>query len=390
MRMLKDICKEELTGSIIPFWNKLYDGRGGFYGQTDLDLAVSRNAPKGVVLHSRILWFYSAAFSLLKDELLLDYADHAFRFLSEKCYDYEFGGLFWMMDCCGEPLDFMKHTYNQAFAIYGFSEYFKVSGNEKARALALKIFDDIETKASDDFGYGEAFSRNWIPQKNIQLTDEKHETDKTMNTMLCLLEAYTELFRITGSRRVKDSLKKVFSMIAEKGYDPKKRSLSVFFTRNLNTIGDIQSYGHDIEFSWIVEKVSRIIDDKKLALKAQSMSDQIADNMLSNAFENGAVFTRREGNVINKRRLWWIQAESVIGFANAYQHTNDTKFLDACKQVLGYILKYQKDKRSGEWFPVTDESGAFVRDKDDFLMSGEWKSPFHNSRMCIEIINRGL
>ena len=60
---LKNECKDIHTKKIIPFWNKLRDDEnGGFYGFMDNDLNVDKKADKGVILNSRILWFYSSAY----------------------------------------------------------------------------------------------------------------------------------------------------------------------------------------------------------------------------------------------------------------------------------------------------------------------------------------
>ena len=55
----------------------------------------------------------------------------------------------------------MKHTYNQAFAIYALSSYYDATGNKEALELAWKLHDMIESKCKDDEGYLEAFDRNF-------------------------------------------------------------------------------------------------------------------------------------------------------------------------------------------------------------------------------------
>ena len=116
-------CQEELTGHILPFWNKLQDPRGGFYGRMDTALKLYPDAPKGVILHARILWAYSSAYLAQQDPSLLEYAAHAYRFLREHCYDTQYGGMFWSVTAQGEPCETIKHTYNQAFCIYGQCAY---------------------------------------------------------------------------------------------------------------------------------------------------------------------------------------------------------------------------------------------------------------------------
>ena len=389
--MLKDICINELEKSIIPFWNKLKDIRGGFYGQVNLDLDVLKDAPKGVILHSRILWFYSGAYNATKNKELLDYAEHAFRFISEKCYDYEFGGVYWMMDADGEPFDDMKHTYNQAFAIYGLSEYYKASGNEKARALALRLFEDIETRAVDEYGYMEAFTRNWFPTGNEQLSENGLHADKTMNTTLHIMEAYTELYRITRSEKVQKRLQYTLDLMIDKVYDKEKHVMKVFFNRRFELIGDIHSYGHDIEASWLIDRACDVLGSDEYKKKTSDLIVDVAENILNVAYENNSLNNERDGREINKNRIWWVQAEAVVGFTNAYQRSGEKKFIDAAENILQYIMKYQKDKREGsEWLPELTFDGKMILDAKDPMIAGPWKCPYHNGRMCIEILNRNI
>ena len=108
--MIIEEVKKELTGHIIPFWNKLRDDEnGGFYGFMSYDLKLDKQADKGVILHARILWFYSKAYITLGDKTLLDNARHAYEFIKNHCIDYEYGGVYWMMNYKGEPADTMKH-----------------------------------------------------------------------------------------------------------------------------------------------------------------------------------------------------------------------------------------------------------------------------------------
>ena len=187
--MIIEEVKKELTGHIIPFWNKLRDDEnGGFYGFMGYDLKLDKQADKGVILHARILWFYSKAYITLGDKTLLDNARHAYEFIKNHCIDYEYGGVYWMMNYKGEPADTMKHTYNIAFAIYALSCYYNASGDKEALELAYKLFHDIENNTLDEYGYREAFDRQWNLVSNDALSENGLHADKTMNAILHLIE----------------------------------------------------------------------------------------------------------------------------------------------------------------------------------------------------------
>ena len=388
MAFLVNECKKELTGRILPFWNKLRDDEnGGFYGFMNNDLEVDKKADKGVILNSRILWFYSSCYRTLGEEYMLDNAKHAYEFL-KKCVDKKNGGVYWMMTYDGKPSDSMKHTYNQAFAIYALSAYYLASKDDSALELAFELFNTVEEKCTDDIAYMEAFSENWKLVPNDALSENGLMADKTMNTVLHLIEAYTVLLEASGDHKVEERLMFLLEVTKEKIFNSEKNCLRVFFNKNLEQIGDIHSYGHDIEASWLLDRACEVIGNKRLQAEWRFINLRISRNIYEIAFENGAVNNERENDKIDKKRIWWVQAESVVGFVNAFQQGGETQFLDTAETVFNWIVTKQADKReNSEWWGEVTFEGEPMQTVD---MVNPWKCPYHNGRMCLEIINRNV
>ncbi len=382
-------CKDELTGHIIPFWSALEDKEnGGFYGYMDYDLNLNKEADKGVILHSRILWFFSQCAMLLEDHECLRLAKHAYHFIKKHCIDYEMGGVYWMVDCKGNVVDDMKHTYNIAFAIYALSSYYIATNNEEALGLAEKLFEDIETKTLDKYGYREAFSRDWQLVANDALSENGLHADKTMNAILHLIEAYTELYKANGSVRVAQRLKFLLSQMSDIVYNPETNGLRVFFDTELKEIGNVHSYGHDIEATWLMDLACETLEDKELIEKFKEMDLKISRNILNTALENGALNNESDNGVVDKKRVWWVEAETVVGFTNAYEKSGDPEFAVAANKVWNYIKENIIDKRpGGEWYSEVSFEGVPHDYKEEV---GPWKCPYHNGRMCIEIIKRSI
>ena len=174
-----------LEQKIIPFWLSLQDDHyGGFVSYVDLNLRRNEKAEKGCILNSRILWFFSEAAMLLKRPDLRQAADHAYRFLMRYCMDRKAGGVYWSVTFDGKPLDTTKHTYNQAFAIYALSAYYRLTGNPKALFAANQLFQCVENHCRDAGGYGEAYDRFWNPESNEKLSENGVMAERTMNTLL--------------------------------------------------------------------------------------------------------------------------------------------------------------------------------------------------------------
>ncbi len=379
--------RKELTEHIIPFWDSLEDKEyGGFYGFMDNELKLDKGAVKGVILHSRILWFYSNCYLTLKDEKCLEKAKGCYEFMKKYCVDHENGGVYWAVNADGSVSDDMKHTYCQAFFIYALASYYDASGDKEALDLAMDMFRTVEEKCTDEVAYLEAMSRTWELVENDALSENGLMADKTMNTTLHLLEAYTELYRVHKDEKVLERLKFQTRIFLDKIFYKEDDRLLVFFDKNLDVIGDIHSYGHDIEATWLLDRACDVMGDEKLTAEVAVMNEKIVANIKKLAYRDSSLLNERDKTEINTWRIWWVQAEAVVGFTNAAKRYNNPEYAEIAQNIWSYIKNNLVDKREGgEWYSQLDENG---KPADFKPVVDPWKCPYHNGRMCLEIINR--
>ena len=85
------------------------------------------------------------------------------------------------------------------------------------------------------------------------------------------------------------------------------------------------------------------------------------------AFDGHSLANECEKGVVNTHRIWWVQAETVIGFLNGYRRDPEkTEYLEAAKSEWQFIKDYVIDKREGsEWFWEVDENGKPVSGQTD-------------------------
>lgn len=385
---MKEEIKNHLVSAIIPFWKNLRDDEfGGYYGYMDYDLKLNKKAEKGCILNSRITWFFSNAYTLLKDESLLKEADHGYAFLKDHCIDKENGGIYWSMNYDGTPLDTTKHTYNQAFCIYALSSYYEASGKEEALDLAKELFAMIEEKCTDDQGYLEAFTRDFKPESNEKLSENGVLAEKTMNTLLHVLEAYTELYRVSKDEAVKERLEWIMDVFADKVYNPQLKRQEVFFDKNYNSIIDLHSYGHDIETAWLMDRTLEVVNDESYTKKISPITKTLTENIYNVAFDGRSLSNECDKGVVDTNRVWWVQAETVVGFLNGYEKDpSKTQYKEAAEATWQFIKDYVIDKRSGsEWFWLVRQDGTPVEGEP---IVEPWKCPYHNGRMCMEVMRR--
>lgn len=385
--MFAEEIKEHLTKDLIPFWKHLKDDQnGGFYGYLGYNLRLNQKAVKGCILNSRILWFFSNAYLLLGDEELLVCARHAYQFLTEYCLDQENGGIYWSVTYDGRPEDTTKHTYNQAFAIYALSAYYEACKDEEALETAEGLYQIIEEKCRDEYGYLEAFNIRFEPEVNDKLSENGVIAEKTMNTLLHVFEAYTGLYHASGKKEVADRLRYMLTLIEEKVYNRELGRQEVFFDRKWNSLIDLYSYGHDIETAWLVDRGLEVLGDEDYTERLSQVTREITGNIYHRAYKDHSLVNEAENGIVDTTRVWWVQAEAVVGFLNGWQKNPDREeYLEAAEDIWNYIREYLIDRRNGsEWFWGADENcRPLVKP-----IVEPWKCPYHNGRMCMEVIRR--
>ena len=383
--------EHELTTGILPFWmEKMADNvQGGFYGRIDGDDKLHADAPKGAILNARILWTFSAAYRLLRKPEYLETATRAKRYIIDKFYDKDFGGVHWSLSADGEPLDTKKQVYAQGFAIYGLSEYARATGDREALDYAVKLFETVEKYSFDRTrnGYIEAFTREWKPIEDMRLSDKDENTSKTMNTHLHILEPYANLYRVWKDERLERQLRNMLDLFTGKILNKKTYHLDLFFDNDWRTDGNIISYGHDIEASWLIHEAALVLGDEALLKRIEPVITNIARAADEGLNPDGSmIYERFTAEDRTDRELhWWVQAENVVGHVNLYQHFGDEKALDTAVKCWQFIKDKIIDHTNGEWHWSLMPDGTVNR-RDD--KAGFWKCPYHNGRMCMEIIER--
>ena len=412
--------QDVLENNILPFWlEKMQDNEnGGFYGRIDGSGVLHPDAEKGAILNARILWTFSAAYRVLEKEELLEAATRAKDYLVDHFIDPEYGGVYWSVDYKGEPLDTKKQFYAIAFAIYGLSEYARATGNREALEYALDLYDCIEEHAFDDEqnGYIEACTREWGKIGDMRLSELDANYPKSQNTHLHIMEAYANLLRCLKEMRaqeqcdyvpaigsvlpvgisvppetmvnVEGALRNIISIFIDKILNPETNHLDLFFDMDWTRgAGHLESYGHDIECSWLLHEAALVLGDENLLEKVENVVQKVAK-----ASEKGL---REDGSMIHEANLdtghvdddlhWWVQAENVVGWFNVWQHFGDEEAFKKSEKCWHYIKENLVDYDNGEWYWSRHPDGTLntVDDK-----AGFWKCPYHNSRMCLEIIER--
>ena len=390
VRLVADV-RSELTTHILPFWmNRMVDHeKGGFYGQITGEGELNSNADKGGILNARILWTFAAAYRVLGTPAYLEMATRAKDYLLNHFVDKEYGGIYWSVDCNGKPLDTKKQIYALGFAIYGLSEYYRATDDEEALNTAIRLFHAIEQYSFDPVcgGYFEAFTREWGIIEDMRLSDKDANEKKTMNTHLHILEPYTNLYRVWKTPVLAEALRRLITIFLERILDRKTMHLNLFFDEQWNCKSHIVSYGHDIEASWLLHEAALVLGDAELLSKVEHVVKGIAEAAAEGLWYDGSLIYERDSITghCDEERHWWPQAESVVGYFNLYQHWGDEDGLKHALKGWEYIRENLIDMEDGEGYWSRRACGHINLTDDK---AGFWKCPYHNGRMCLELIER--
>ncbi len=381
--------KKELTEDILPYWSKkICKGDTGFHGRISGEEVIDPEAPVGAIMTSRILWTFSNAFRLFRREEYKTIAMQAKSLIINNFYDVEQGGIYWSINPDGTPLDTKKQIYAIAFCIYGLAEWNRASGDEEALELAKKLYRDIEKHSFDTCknGYFEAFTREWGEIQDMRLSDKDANESKTMNTHLHVLEAYTGLYRVWKDGGLAAQLKNLIGIFLDRilGADA---HLRLFFDDDWNCGYKIYSYGHDIEASWLLHEAALVLGDEATIGKVEKEVPRIAAAAGEGFTAKGGMIYEKDNATghIDGDRHWWVQAETVVGYFNLWQLTGEPSGLENSIECWEFIRNNLIDRENGEWFWSIRQDGSVNRTDDK---AGFWKCPYHNGRMCMEIIER--
>ena len=420
VKTLKAEVRDVLENNILNFWlDKMVDEEnGGFYGQMTGEGEIVKTADKGGILNARILWSFSAAYRVLHKQEYLEAATRAKDYIIDHFIDKEYGGTYWSLDYKGQPKDTKKQFYAIGFTIYGLSEYARATGDREALDYAMELYECIEEHSLDREynGYIEACTREWGEIADMRLSELDANYPKSQNTHLHIIEPYTNLFRCIkelkaaescdyvpaiGSVlpigvtvpddfvvRLESSLRNLITIFTDKILNPETNHLDLFFDMDwTREAGRLESYGHDIECSWLMHEAALVLGDETVLRKVETVVQMVAKASEKGLNEDGSMV--HEANLdtgyVDTDRHWWVQAENVVGWINIWQYFGDESALQKALRGWQYIKDNLIDREGGEWWWSRDPERNINR-KDD--KAGFWKCPYHNSRMCLELMER--
>jgi cellobiose epimerase len=371
------------------------DRHGGFFGEIDEDGHPVADACKGLVLHCRLLWFFSEMLRVTGERDYAEAAEAAYRYLTQRFEDRQHGGAYWALSPSGHVISDRKQTYAQCFCVYALAAYHRATSDATALSDARRYFRLIEERTRDRRrgGYIEAFARDWSPVDDMRLGADDMNAPKTMNTHLHFVEAVAALHRVAADEHSAAALRHglelfVGPIVAEGGH------LGLYFDADWRSLSNDASFGHDIEASWLLADAADALGDPALAARLLPVTTRLAEICVEEGIAAGGQLCQGcdpAGGHREETGVWWVQSEALVGFLRAFCLTGEARYRDAADGVWRFVCGQLIDGRGGEWrwsAPPESRGGA------GHYQAGFWKGPYHNGRAMLESIrlfeNAGL
>ena len=404
LKEYRNFFSNELHNDILPYWMKYAVEKegNGFYGAVDLDGNPVLTANKTSVLNARILWTFSAAAMLDSNPEYAAIADKAYCVVTEDFEDKEFRGYYMELSSDNKVANDIKHTYAQAFVIYALCKYYEFRPLDSVMQKIQSLFMLLEEKTKDpeNIGYRESFTRDWNIYGENRMADNNEP--KSMNTHLHVLEAWAALYKVWKDPKVELRLTEMMNLFLDK-IIRNDGHFGIFFDNAFNEVEaskGICSFGHEIEGSWLLWEAAEILGNEEILGRMCLMSVQMVNNIERIAVDkDGGLFleSTRFGSHVKTNKHWWQQAETLVGFMNAFQLTGDLKYWETVKLSWHFIDTCLIDHVRGEWFTKLNRLGIpfLVEPEDDpspyyrnDWKIDPWKCPYHNGRAMMEMMAR--
>ncbi|WP_028665964.1 AGE family epimerase/isomerase [Runella zeae] len=404
---LRQEIQTYLSGSLLPFWiqRTVDKENGGFITHFDQFGKDSGEDEKSLIAQSRSVFTYSSAVraGYDTDGTLAEMARQGVDYLIDKMWDNEYGGFFWMTNRKGEVTIDEKIVYGLSFCIYSLSEYTLALGDPRGQEYAEKCFDLLQKYAVDTHygGYFEMFTRDWTLKGPGSAGGDR----KTLDAHMHLMEAFTTLYECTGKEIHRRKLLEIIELLVSRIMHPEYGTGVPQFWADWRVAPQIKfdivwgwdrftedglkaaaedntSYGHNAEFAWLLMHALDI-----LGLPYDTYGEQITKSY-SHAlkygvdWEFGGVYVEgsHAGEVYDREKEFWQQAEMLIGMLDAYRFLKDEKYLEAYENVHRFVFDKMINHELGEWWPLMTRDGAPIWKH----MSHSWKINYHDVRSMIQ------
>lgn len=381
MKAIQKRYLNELTGNVIPFWERHSPDHefGAYFTCLDRDGSVY-DTEKFMWMQWRIVWMFSELYCKLEQNpKWLNLAWNGYEFLTKHGKDAK-GRYYFSLLRDGSPSMAPYSVFSECFACMGAAALYRVTGDEAVRKEAVSAFEQYVSRKDNPKG---EWNKNvssvgyrslgfYMMQANMALimkeclNDNSYERDIT-DTSEYVLNTFWNAER-----------KQMFENVRTDG----SFDMQSMIGRQLNP-------GHALEAMWFLMNAAKQRgDDKTIRATANVMLETLKTGWDP---EFGGIYYFMDAagkphvELQHSMKLWWVHCEALIAALMAYKYTGMEEFREWFMKLDEWTWKRFPDREYPEWFAYLDRRG----EPTSYMKGGKWKTFFHLPRMlqvCSEIL----
>ena len=352
LKEYKEHYYHTLVDEVIPYWLKYAIDESGAINNCLNEDGTIISKERYIWSQGRALWTFSALYNRIeKKKEYLDVANGLFNYLLNTGRD-ETGKWLYRFDEHGNVLDKDISIYVDGFVLIGMAEYYKATGDERAKQIAIETYENTLWRINHPGSYEVA---PYVIKDGI----------KTHGVYMIFSYFYYQLGKAIGREDICDSGYKLALEVINDFYVKEKDAILEFVTVDGKFTDTPEGRacvpGHAIECMWFLIS---IFEDRN-----EKGNIDLCSKIIRRHIE--LAFDKEKGGLILALDIdgkspcfwgkptykpWWVQAETLVATVYAYKHTGDEWFMDIHKQIKEFAFTHYPNGY-GEWYNWLDNDG---------------------------------
>jgi len=378
----------EHVKSIMAFYHPhcIDNNDGGFFQHFRDDGSIYDFETRHLVSSTRFIFNYSMAAIHFDNNDYLDAALHGIEYLRNSHLNKETGGYAWTMKG-NEVDDSTNYCYGLAFVLLAYSTSYK-AGIEKSKDYIDETFELMEKHfwSKEHELYNDEISADWIVVSSYR---GQNANMHSCEALIAAFEATNEQKYLDRAHLIANNIcNRQASLADELIWEHFDSKWQIDWTYNKDRPDDLFrpwgfQVGHLTEWAKLLVILERHIDEEWLIPRAIKLFDDAIEMGWDENNEGLYYGFAPNGDICDKDKYFWVQAETIAAAALLAHRTNDKYYWDWYNRIWSFSWEYMIDHKYGAWYRILDLNN----NKYDDLKSPAGKVDYHTMGACYEVMN---
>ena len=368
----KNLFRDTLLNNFAPFWTEASPdaGYGGYLCGFDREGKLFYE-DKSVWQQGRSLWMFSKLYNEFGgEEKWLRAAKSGYDFINAHCFAPD-GHMYFRVTRDGRPLVLRRYYYSEAFAVMGYVEFYKATGDEAVRRRAEELFCRMRT-------YYE--TPGYFPPK----VDPKTRATKGHGVVMILLNVAQTLREIAPAGAYDAFIDGCIATLQRDFIRPDEgvllETVAADGSRLDSPEGRLVNPGHSLETAWFLMREAIYRRDDALMRTAMEVTRWALrrgwDETYGGLFYFVDALDKPVLSLEWDMKLLWPHCEAMIALLLAHRYSGDALWAAWFEKICAYVFRHFPDDPYPEWPGHLHRDGTPI----NYIKGSDWKGPYHNVR----------